>query len=160
MQNVNDIGPDDETQDMSGEEVSEETVSGPAPSHTSGSSTTDCKVVDGGGDDTHASGSKNKPRKHKLGKSKATNELMEKMIEMHEKSDKLMMTLEENHMKMEERQMELDAQMHQEERDLQLKTMQILAHASHPGPPPLPPHYPTYSNFSHGFDPDETQDGL
>ena len=156
-QNVNDIGPDDETQDMSGEAVSEETVPSPAPSH---SSNTDRTVVDGGGDDTHASGSKSKSRKCKLGKREATNELMEKMIEMQEKSDKLLMTLEEKRMKMEERQMELDAQMPREERDFQLKMMQILAHASHPGPPPLPPHYPTYSNFSHGFDPDETQDGL
>ena len=158
-QNVNDTGPDDETQDMSGEAVSEETVPSPAPSHTSGSSTTDRTVVDGG-DDTHESGSKGKPRKRKLGKREATNEHMEKMIEMQEKSDKLMMTLEEKRMKMEERQMELDAQMHREERDFQLKMMQILSHASHPGPPPLTPHYPTYSNFSHRFDPDATQDGL
>ena len=72
-QNVNDIGSDDETQGMSGEAVSEETVPSPAPSHTSGSSTTDRTVVDGGGDDTHASGSKSKPRKRKLGKREATN---------------------------------------------------------------------------------------
>ena len=117
-------------------------------------------MVDGGGDDTHASGSKSKPRKCKLGKREATNELMEKMIEIQEKSDKLMMTLEEKRMKMEKRQMELDAQMRREERDFQLQMMQILARVSHPGPPPLPPHYSTYSNFSHGFDPDETQDGL
>ena len=116
-------------------------------------------MIDGGGDDTLATGSKSKPRKCKLGKREATNELMEKMIEMQEKSDKLMMTLEEKHMKIEEYQMELDAQMCREERDFQLK-MQILVHVSHAGPPPLPPHYPTYSNFSHGFDPDETQNGL
>ena len=114
-------------------------------------------MVDGGGDNTHASGSKSKQRKRKLGKREATNVLMEKMMEMQEKSDKLMMTLEEKHMKMEERQMELDAQMRQEERDFQLQMMQILARVSHPGPPPPPPHYPTFGNFSHGFDPDEIQ---
>ena len=58
QQNVNDIGQDDETQDMSGEAVSEETVRSPAPNHISGSSNR--TVVDGGGDDTHASGSKSK----------------------------------------------------------------------------------------------------
>ena len=108
---MNDIGPDDETQDMSGETVSEGTTPSPPPSHTSSSSTNDHTVVDGGGGDTHASSSKIKPRKRKLGKREATNELMEKMMDMQEKSDKLMMTLEEKRIKMEERQMELDAQM-------------------------------------------------
>lgn len=103
----NDIGPDDETQDMSGETVSEGTTPSPPPSCASSSSTTDHTVVDGGGGDTHASSSKIKSRKRKLGKREATNELMEKMMEMQEKSDKLMMTLEEKRIKMEERQMDL-----------------------------------------------------
>ena len=117
-------------------------------------------MVDGGGDDIKATGSKGKPRKRKLGKTKPQMNLWKKMIEMQEKSVKLMMTLEEKHIKIEEYQMELDAQMRREEKDFQLKMMQILVHVSHAGPPPLPPYYPTYSNFSHRFDPDETLDGL
>ena len=63
---------------MSGEAINEETVHSPAPSHTLGSSTTDHAVIDGGGDDANAPGSK-RPRKSKLGKREATNELMEKL---------------------------------------------------------------------------------
>ena len=88
---------------------------------------------------------------------------------MQKSSDQIMMSLEEKRMKMEERQMELDAQIRQEERQFQLQMMQMLMQQNnimaHSVPPPTP-HYPMHSTFNfgniadHGFDPDETQDGL
>ena len=70
-------------------------------------------------------------------------------------------------MKMEERQIELDAQMRREERQFHLQMMQMLMqqNMAHSVPPPTP-HYPMHSTFNFGsiadreFDPDETQDGL
>ena len=70
---------------------------------------------------------------------------------MQKKSDKLMMTLKEKQIKMEEHQLELDAQMRQEEIDFQLQMMQMLARVSHLRPSPLLLHYPTYSNCSRSF---------
>ena len=49
-----------------------------------------------------------------------------KMITMQKSSDKMMVSLEEKRMKMEERQMEIDVQMHREERQFQLHMMQML----------------------------------
>ena len=182
------IGPDDETQDMSGEPA----VHSPAPSHASSSSTQVNTEQDGetqpsesgtqpsgsgtqpsgsgtqpSGSGTQPSGSGSKSRKRKRGRNEATNELLEKMITMQKSSDQMMMSLEEKRMKMEERQIELDAQMRREERQFQLQMMQMLMqqNMAHSVPPPIP-HHPMHSTFNFGstadreFDPDETQDGL
>ena len=45
---------------------------------------------------------------------------------MQKSSDKMMVSLEEKRMKMEERQMEIDVQMHREERQFQPHMMQML----------------------------------
>ena len=99
-----------ETQDMSREVVDEGSTS-PAASHSSGghssstgshSSGTVHTSVDG---DTHASGGKGKSKKRKLCKREATNESLEKMIDMQMKSDKLTVDLEEKRMRLGERQM-------------------------------------------------------
>ena len=150
------IGPDDETQDMSGEPA----VHSPAPNHTSSSSTQVNTEHDGetqpsvsgtqpsvsetqpSGSGTQPTGSGSKSRKRKRGRNEATNELLEKIITMQKSSDQIMMSLEEKRMKMEERQMELDAQMHQEERQFQLQMMQMLMQQNnimaHSVPPPTP----------------------
>ena len=67
---------------------------------------------------------------------------------MQKTSDQMMMSLEEKQMKMEERQIELDAQMRQEERQFQLQMIQTLvqqrmAYSS----PPQAPHYPMHSSW-------------
>ena len=182
------IGPDDETQDMSGEPA----VHSPAPSHASSSNTQVNRENDSEtqpsvsgtqptGRETQPSGSETQPsgsgiqppdsgsksRKRKRGRNEATNELLEKMITMQKSSDQMMMSLEEKRMKMEERQMELDAQMRREERQFQLQMMHMLMqqNMTHSAPPPTA-HYPMHSTFNfgsiadHKFDPDETQDGL
>jgi len=129
----------DETQDMSGEVVGEQSGSphpsgGQSSSNHSSSSGTDHASVDPG--DTQASGSKGKFRKRKLGKRKATNELLEKMTEMQTKSDQLMIDLEEKRMRMEERQMEREAQMYHEERDHYFLILQMYSrYLPNPGPP-------------------------
>lgn len=136
-------------------------VHSPTPSQTSSSSTLvnmedSERQPSGSGKQTLGSGSKS--RKCKRGRSESTNELFEKMIAMQKSSDQMMMSLEEKRIKMGERQMELDAQMCHKERQFQLQMMQVL--------PPPTPHYPMHSTFNfgsvadHGFDPDETQDGL
>ena len=174
------IGPNDETQDMSGETIVP-AVQSPAPGSSSVVNTEDGDRQPSGsgsqpqGSGTQPSGSEsqpsgsggNKSRKRKRG-SEATNELLEKMVAMQKSSDQMMMSLEEKRMKMEERQIELDAQMRREERQFQLQMMQMLMQQNmvHSKPPPPPPHYPMHSAFNfgsaadHGFDPDETQDGL
>ena len=141
------IGPDDETQDKSGEPA----VHSPAPSHALSSNTQVNRENDSEtqpsvsgtqptGRETQPSGSETQPsgsgiqpsdsgsksRKHKQGRNEATNELLEKMITMQKSSDQMMMSLEEKRMKMEERQMELDAQMRREERQFQLQMMYML----------------------------------
>ena len=119
------IGSYDETQDMSGE---------PAQSHASNSSSQVNMLQD---DESQSSGSGiqpfgsgagsgNKSRKRKRGKNDATNELFKQMIRMLKNSDEVIMLLKEKRVKMEERQMELDAQMHWEERQFQLQIMQML----------------------------------
>jgi len=68
-----------------------------------------------------------------------------------------MFKLEEKRTRMEEKQMELDAQLRSEERDFQLQLMQMMM--SHGNPPVR--HYPMHSSFGYPtFDPNATQDGL
>ena len=97
------IGPDDETQDMSGE-TKVPAVHSPALSQTSSNSTllnTEDGKTQPSGSGTQPSGSGIQPsgsgrnsRKRKQG-SEATNELLEKMISMQKSSDQMMMSLEE-----------------------------------------------------------------
>ena len=173
------VGPDDETQDMSGE-TTVPAVHGPGSNTQVNTDTGETQPSGSGlqltGSETQPSGSESQPsgsgsksRKRKRGRSEATNELLEKMITMQKSSDQMMMSLEEKRMKMEERQMEIDVQMCREERQFQLQMMQMLMQQSmsHPMPPPTT-HYPMHSSFNFGstslhnneFDPDETQDGL
>ena len=63
---------------------------------------------------------------------------------------------------MEERQMELDAQLRHEEREFQLQMLQILTQQNTPRHLPSPPvsHYGLHSSFNFGgaeYDPDATQ---
>ena len=117
------------------------------------------------GSQTQPSGSGNKSRKCKRGRNEAINELLEQMITMQKTSDEMMMTLEVKRMKMEERQMEIDAQICREERQFQLQMTQMLMQHNMTVPPP-PPQYPMHSTFNFGsivdrdFDTDATQDGL
>ena len=113
------IGSYDETQDMSGE---------PVQSHASNSSSQVNMLQDGESQSSGSgiqsfgsgAGSGNKSRKRKRGRNEATNELFEQMIRMLKNSDEVIMLLKEKRVNMEERQMELDAQMHWEERQFQL----------------------------------------
>ena len=173
------VGPDDETQDMSGG-TTVPAVHGPGSNTQVNTDTGETQPSGSGlqltgsgtqpsGSESQPSGSGSKSRKRKRERSEATNELLEKMITMQKSSDQMMMSLEEKTMKMEERQMEIDVQMRREERQFQLQMMQMLMQQSmsHPMPPPTT-HYPMHSSFNFGstslhnneFDPDETQDGL
>ena len=60
-----------------------------------------------------------KSRKCKRGKQEGTNALLKKMVKLQESSDKMMYMLEE-------RQMELDAQLRHKEREFQLQMIQML----------------------------------
>jgi len=72
----------DETQDMSGGTASEGSTS-PAPSHASGHSlNSNSSLSSGAGVDGDSQAFKGKGKKHKLGKREATNELLDKMIEL------------------------------------------------------------------------------
>jgi len=91
---------------MSGRAASEGFTS-PLTSHASGHSSSSNSLSSGTAGDTKASSGKGKKRK--LGKREATNELLDKMIDLQAKSDKLMVELEEKRLRLEERQMECDA---------------------------------------------------
>ena len=65
-------------------------------------------------------------RKRKKSKNDVTGNLLDKLISMQEKSDKIMMELENKRAKMEERQMELKAQMRRENQYFQLQIMSVL----------------------------------
>jgi len=161
-QNVDSLGLDEtiEMQDMSGGAVSEGSTS-PSTSHGSGHSSSSNSSSSGtalGGDTQACSG---KGKKRKLGKREATNELLDKMIDLQAKSDKLMVELEEKRLRLEERQMERDAQMRREEREYHLQMMQMFTHFSVPHHGPPPPHYSSpFSTFGPDYDPDATQEGL
>ena len=96
-------------------------------------------------------------RKRKKSKVDVTEELLDKLIGMQEKSDKLMMELEMKRTRLEEKQMEMDMQMRREDREFQLQMMNIMTRNSNITLPPGPS-YPAYGYG--GYDPDATQDGL
>ena len=99
--------------------------------------------------------------KLKRSKSEASKALLEKMVKLQENSDKMMFMLEEKRANMEERQIELDAQLRREERDFQLQIMQMMMRQNVPHhPPPVPPYHSSFDYGNMEFDPDATQDGL
>ena len=65
-------------------------------------------------------------RKRKKSRLDVTGELLDKLIGMQEKSDKMMMELEMKRARLEEKQMEMDMQMRREERQFQLQMMNIM----------------------------------
>lgn len=155
------IDPDDETQDMSGA-IDPDVVNVPSPMSSSSTASRNSSNADAISEAQHPD---SKSKKRKQSKNEVTNALLEKMVNLQENSDKMMYMLEEKRAKMEERQIELDAQLRREERDFQLQIMQIIMRQNNPHhPPPLSvPHYPMHSSFnfcSAEFDPDATQDGL
>ena len=111
MESLQRIGPDDESQDLSGR-TTVPVVHNPAPgqiteigeTQPSGSGTQPTgNGTQPSGSETQPPGSGSKSKKRKRGRSEATNELLEKMITMQKSSDQMMMSLEEKRMKMEER---------------------------------------------------------
>ena len=121
-----------------------------------------------------------KPTNKKCKRSKfdIAGELIDKLIGMQEKSEKMMLDLEEKRARLEEKQIELDATLRHEERDFQFKMMSMMMRNVNSVPPSAVPYYsmhPSYP-YSHGFDaqgtsfdgrdhnnsfdPDATQEGL
>ena len=78
---LSEIGPDDETQDMSG---STEPVNMPSPVSSASLSSCNSSNADASNEDQHVD---SKPKSRKLSKSEATNALLEKMVTMQEKND-------------------------------------------------------------------------
>ena len=157
---TDEVGPDDKTQDMSGNGESGGT-SVPSPAVSSSSSTSSATQQNNDIEETRKEGSINedsKSRKRKRGKQEAANALLEKMVKLQENSDKMMYMLEERRAKMEERQMELDVQLRREEWEFQLQMVQMMSQQSVPRQfPPPPSHYGLHSPFSYGsveYDPD------
>ena len=100
-------------------------------------------------------------RKRKKGKVDKAGEMMDKFIGMQEKSDKMFMELEMKRARLEEKQIEMDAQLRREEREFQLQMMNMLTRNSRGMLPPVAPSYPMHSTYGYdGYDPDATQDGL
>ena len=100
-------------------------------------------------------------RKWKKSKFDVTGEMLDKLIGMQEKSDKMLMELEMKRAQLEEKQMEMDIQMRREEREFQLQMMNMLTHNTHVMSPPGAPSYSVHSGYGYGgYDPDATQDGL
>ena len=147
------IDPDEETQDMSG--AVDLDVNEPSQNSSNAVAISEAQQSNG------------KLNKRKRSKNEVTNSLLERMVRLHENSDKMMYMLEEKRAKMEERQIELDAQLQHEERDFQLQIMQIMMRQSNPlhPPPPSMSNYPMHSSFSFGsaefdLEPDATPNGL
>jgi len=114
-------------------------------------------------------------KKRKRSKFDVAGDLMDRLLGMQEKSEKMMVEMEEKRVRLEEKQMELDAAMRREEREYHLKLMSMMTRNPVPSPVMPPPIVPSYSMhrypYSHGFDgqaatldgtfdPDATQDGL
>ena len=100
-------------------------------------------------------------RKRRKSKFDVTGELLDKLIGMQEKSDKMLMELEMKRARLEEKQMEMDVQMRREERQFQLQMMNMLTHSNQGMLPPGAPSYQMHSTYGYGgYDPDATQDGL
>ena len=99
-------------------------------------------------------------RKRKRSKFDMTGEMLDKLIGMQEKSDKMLMELEMKRARLEEKQMEMDAQMRREEREFQLQMINMLTRNNGMLPSGAPS-YPMHSTYGYGgYDPDATQDGL
>ena len=87
------------------------------------------------------------------------------MGKLQENSDKMLYMWEEKRAKMEERQIELDAQLRREEREFQLQMVQMLTQQNalrHLPPPPVS-QYGLHTSFNFGggeYDPDATQEEL
>ena len=109
------VGPDDETQDpdhMSGDIE----LSVPSPA-TSSTTTLSASGSNPDVNDETQQTIRNETRKRKRGKNEVTNVLLERMVKLQENSDRMLCMIEEKRVKMEERQMELDAQLTREERE-------------------------------------------
>ena len=90
-----------------------------------------------------------------------TGELLNKLIGMQEKSDKMLMELEMKRARLEEKQMEMDVQMRRKERQFQLQMMNMLTHSNQGMLPTGAPSYQMHSTYGYGgYDTDATQDGL
>ena len=99
---------------------------------------------------------------------------------MREKSERMMLDLEEKKTQLEEKQLELDANLRRKERDFQFKMMSMMMRNVNSASPASVPHYsmhPGYpyshsfdaqgtstsfdgSNHNSSFDSDTTQEGL
>ena len=100
-------------------------------------------------------------RKRKKSKFDVIGQILDKLIGMQEKSDKMFMKLEMKRVQLEEKQMEMDIQMRREERELQLQMINMLTRNNHVMSPPGAPSYSMHSGYGYGgYDPDATQDGL
>ena len=97
-------------------------------------------------------------RKRKKTKGEMTGELLDKMINMQETSDKMFMELEMKRAKLEEKQMEMDMQIQREEREYRLQVLNLFSRNNHGALPSGAPSYPMYGYD--GYDPDATQDYL
>ena len=119
-------------------------------------------------------------KKRKRSKFDVAGELIDKLIGMQEKSERMMLDLEEKRTRLEEKQLELDANLRREERDFQFKMMSMMMRNVNSVSPAPVPHYsmhPGYpyshsfdaqgtstsfdgSDHNSSFDPDATQEGL
>jgi len=71
-------------------------------------------------------------RKCKKSKYNVTGELLDKLVSMQEKSDRMIVELEDKRIKMEEHRMELETQMKRDEQDFQLQTMNVFTRVNVP----------------------------
>ena len=81
-----------------------------------------------------------------------TGELITKLTDVQQSSDRLMIELEEKRLKLEEKQMEREAQLRREERDFQLQMMRMMMGQFWGAPPGPPPHMNMGSSSGgHGY---------
>ena len=99
------IDLDEETQDMSGAEDLD--VNEPSQMSSSSSASQNSTNTVAISEAQQSNSTLNKPKRNK---NKVTNSLLERMVRLHENSDKMMYMLEEKRAKMEERHIKLDAQ--------------------------------------------------
>ena len=142
------VGPDDETQDpdhMSGDIE----LSVPSPA-TSSTTTLSASGSNPDANDETQQTIRNETRKQ--GKNEVTNVLLERMVKLQENSDRMLCMIEEKRVKMEERQMELDAQLRREEREFQLQMCQILMRQNRPNHAATPPmsQFPMHFTYNYG----------
>ena len=81
-----------------------------------------------------------KRKRSKADKNEAsTTELISKLIKVQEESDKRLLQLEEKRLEFEKRQLEIEAQQRKEEREFQLKMMQLMMSQGESQPHYRPP---------------------